>query len=126
MIIISTTGQIVNDPRIGKAQKGYSYANFQIACNSHSDKDESIIDVTCFGKTADIVREYCTKGMYVLVCGEGEIGAKDINGSSTGRLKITAKIVDPEEASHDCESERSTVNNPKQQSVDLDDDDPWS
>ena len=127
MQIINATGQIINDPRTGKAQKGYRYANFEIACYGSNDKDEPIIiDVSCFGQPADTVCEYCTKGTEVLVCGEGGMETKVIDGTTTKRLKITAKIVNPEETHPDYEAERSTVSKPKQQSTALEDDDPWA
>lgn len=74
---VQLIGNLGNDPEIVKLDSGRKLAKFSIATNEHykNQKGEKVTDtqwhnVVAWGKTADIIEEYVTKGNEVGVSGK--------------------------------------------------------
>ena len=73
---IIMAGHLTRDPEFKELDGGKHLANFGLACNrtwtdSQGNKQEEVcfVDCTAFGKTAEIIQQYCQKGKPVLVEG---------------------------------------------------------
>jgi len=69
-------GRLGRDPEIKYLPSGSALAQFSIAVgNNYKNKNGEKVDetewvnLTAFGKTAEIIGQYCTKGMRVMVTG---------------------------------------------------------
>jgi len=85
-------GRMTAEPKTG-GNSPLNYAFFTIALNNkYRDKNGAVqehteyINISCFGKTADIVSEYATKGDLVFI--EGNIVSRNINTNGIKMQKI--------------------------------------
>lgn len=75
------TGRLTNDPTIRYSQgdKPCCFAKFTIAVNRRfkreNEPDADFINCTAFGKTAEVIEKYFTKGMKMEVVGEIRTGS---------------------------------------------------
>lgn len=71
---IMISGNLVSDPVMGKTNNQMPVVNFRLASNRKAgDKTKScFIDCAAFGKTAELIMQYCSKGSSVLVEGQLE------------------------------------------------------
>jgi single-strand DNA-binding protein len=74
---VTLIGNLGKDPELKTTNSGTSVCNIRVACTKKKkDKDGNYKDhtewvpVTCFGKTADNVNSYCSKGKQVYVEGD--------------------------------------------------------
>lgn len=66
-------GNLSSDPELKTSQSGTTYAKFNLATNKQGKDGKKIASfhrITCFGKLADIVGRYCSKGKQVYLEGE--------------------------------------------------------
>lgn len=68
MNVVSVAGRLVNDVAVKMSKDNKPYCFMTLAVNMGKDKTE-FLDFTCFGKTAEIVGQYCKKGDPVAVQG---------------------------------------------------------
>jgi single stranded DNA-binding protein len=79
-------GNVTRDPERRKSQDGQvSYTTFGVGVGDRKDRT-TFFPVTVFGKPAEVVAEYVTKGRQVLVEGRIEV-------SITGRHNVVASSV---------------------------------
>jgi len=75
------TGRLTNDPtiRYSQGEKPCCFAKFSIAVNRkfkrENEPDADFISCTAFGKTAEVIEKYFTKGMKMEVVGEIRTGS---------------------------------------------------
>lgn len=88
------TGNIGNDPEIINLESGKTLAKFSLATNESykNAQGEKVTDtewhnVTVFGKLAEIVEKYFTKGMKVLV--EGKIKTRNYEDKEGSKRYVT-------------------------------------
>lgn len=64
-------GHLVKNPDVRTLQSGTSVADTSIAVTSkYGEKEDTMfVDIVAYGKTAEIMGEYCTKGQAVLIEG---------------------------------------------------------
>lgn len=73
---VIVVGNLVRDPELKFAQSGTAIGSTAIAVNNRVKKGEEwvdepcFIDVTFFGRTAEVLGEYCKKGSSVLIEGK--------------------------------------------------------
>ena len=74
---ITLFGRLTADPEVGQTNKASSYANVSVAVaekytNDAGEKIDatSFVDVTCYGASAEIVKDRCRKGSRILLNGE--------------------------------------------------------
>ena len=79
MNIVLLHGRLTADPKSRKANSGTEIADFTIAVDGMKDKDGNkqtdFIRCTAFGKTAEMIGRYWTKGKEILV--EGTLRQND-------------------------------------------------
>lgn len=100
---VDIIGRCVKQPDlVKKGPSGVSVLTFTLAVNRDFFKNEewneevSFIDLTIFGKTAENMHKYLTKGKLVSV--EGYIKQdrwKDAEGKTLSRLKIVPEKINP-------------------------------
>ena len=75
MFKLTCTGRLGRDPEKRTAASGEPFVTFSVAVQSGFGKNAKTewIDVSCNGKTADVVMQYCRKGQEVLLEGTPSI-----------------------------------------------------
>ena len=74
--VIALSGRLVRDPELKYLPNGTALVNASLAVNRRHKKDGeareevTFVDMTCFGKTAEILAQYKKKGDQILVAGE--------------------------------------------------------
>lgn len=93
-------GRLTNDPELRQTGSGKSVANFSIATNQYWSKDgekkesTEFHNIVVWGKTADTVDSYLSKGQQVAI--EGRLQTRtweDNNGSKRRTTEIVADNV---------------------------------
>lgn len=92
-------GNVTRDPEVRYSQKGTAMADLGLAVNrtwfdkaSNSRKEEvTWIDVSLFGRSAEIAGEYITKGKPVLI--EGRLHLDQWDDKETGQKRSKLKVV---------------------------------
>ena len=81
-------GNLVADPEMRFLTDGKAVTKFRIAVNGWKDGEVDFISIVCFGKLAEIVGEYTTKGKRVFVSGRLRIKSYE----KEGQKKIYSEI----------------------------------
>jgi single-strand DNA-binding protein len=90
-------GRIGKDPEHKMLPNGTGVVQFSLATSEKYTKDGQKQEktewhnVVFFGKTADIINQYCKKGMQVYV--DGKIQTRQWDDQSTGQKKYKTEIV---------------------------------
>lgn len=73
MNIITIKGRLTRDPEQKQTQTGTSVAKFAVAVNRKFEKEKAeFFNCTAFGKTADFVIKYFSKGQEIVLSGRME------------------------------------------------------
>lgn len=94
--IVILEGNLVRDPELRYTQAGKAVARITVANNNdyNGKENTSFIDCTAWGKTAENVSKYLTKGSKVLVEGRLEIQTYDNkDGQRVYRANVVARAV---------------------------------
>ena len=93
--IITITGRLTRDPELRYTPSGTAVASFTLANNNsyttNGEKVEKVsyIDCTAWGKTGEIITEYCKKGKKILVSGRLELRRwDDQDGNKKSKIEI--------------------------------------
>ncbi|WP_436860592.1 single-stranded DNA-binding protein [Staphylococcus caeli] len=95
MNIVAITGRITKDLEIKPAGKT-QVINFSIAVeNPYKKDDASFFDIVAFGKTAELLNEYCGKGSKIGVDGTlKQDRFTDKEGNNRSVVRITANRIE--------------------------------
>jgi single-strand DNA-binding protein len=66
-------GRLTKDADFSVTQKGTSMAKFRMAVNDRRNDDTLFLNVLCFGKMAEVLKDYLKKGRLVGVQGKIKI-----------------------------------------------------
>ena len=66
---VSLGGRLTADPELRQTNSGHSVADVSLAVNRMKEGETDFIDVTLWGKTAEIVAEHMSKGRFINVQG---------------------------------------------------------
>ena len=98
-------GHLTRDPELLVTQNGMSICKFGLAMNrrfytANGDRHEEVtfVDVDCFGRIADSIAKYLTKGRPVLIEGRLKFDSWQQNGQRRSKLGVVAEnfqFVDP-------------------------------
>tara|TARA_R100001594_G_scaffold128660_1_gene166993 strand:+ start:1026 stop:1406 length:381 start_codon:yes stop_codon:yes gene_type:complete len=80
------TGNLGSDPVVRDAN-GTPVANFSIATSNGKDKDPDWHRIVCFGKRAELAKNYLSKGSKVLI--EGKLQTRDWEDNTGARRTQT-------------------------------------
>lgn len=93
-------GNLTRDPQVKFLQNEQAVANFGIAINRRYKKgaemmeEVTFVDIECWGKTAELVGQYLTKGRACLVEGHLKLDQwDDKDGQKRSKLKVVADSV---------------------------------
>lgn len=95
--VFSFTGALGRDPELKYLPSGDALLSFSVACNTGFGDKRHTMWITCsvFGKRAETLNQYLTKGKHVFVSGElrqREYQGKD--GTTKTSLEMNANVVD--------------------------------
>lgn len=91
---VNLLGNCTRDIEVQYTQTGTPYANFSIAVNDRRKKNDewvdevSFIDLTAFGKTAEVAGNYLAKGKPVLITGRIKQDTWEKDGEKRSKLKV--------------------------------------
>lgn len=104
-------GRITKEPdvRYTTGEKQTAIANFSMAINRKYKRDgqpdADFFNFTAFGKTAEIVEKYCTKGMKLIVTGSLQNDTYEKNGEKKTSTKICVEEIEFAESKNNTSSE---------------------
>jgi len=84
-------GRITYDSEMRFTKNNTAMTKFRIAVNDRRDDDTTFVDVLCFGKTAETLTQYLTKGTLVGVTGKIKLDEYETrDGEKRSSLKCIA------------------------------------
>lgn len=129
----SGIGRITRDIEMRFTPSGMAVSNFAIAIDrsrkdSEGNKVTDFIDLVAFGKTAELIAQYCVKGVMVGVNGELQIDTwKDKDGGNRKSAKIVIDKVDFLSSKAETDAKREAAGVPQVATAEAikDDEDPF-
>ena len=115
---VSLIGRLTRDPDVRySANSQTAVAKFTLAVNrpfaKDGEQDADFIGITCFGKTAELVEKYMSKGRQVGVTGRIQTGSYDKDGKRVYTTDVIADRVEfLDRGNSGSESNVSTMDNP--------------
>lgn len=84
---VNLVGRLTKDPQLSQSKQGQNYVRYTVAVDQYTSKEKTAEFIPCisFGKTAEFLTKYASKGSYVSV--EGTL-------RSSWREKQTIKYLD--------------------------------
>lgn len=112
-------GRITHDPELKATTSGTEIVNFQLAVNRYGkDNKADFFRIVCFGRTAEFVSTYVTKGRLLLVEGSLRNNVwQDNAGQKRNSVEITANRVELMEKRGETPAAQNFPENPKDESV---------
>lgn len=84
-------GRLTKDAEHGTTQKGTAMAKFRMAVNDRRNDDTLFLNVLCFGKMAEALKDHLTKGRLVGVQGKIKIDDyQDKDGNTRNSVCVMA------------------------------------
>ena len=115
---VSLIGRLTRDPEVRySANSQTAVAKFTLAVNrpfaKDGEQDADFIGITCFGKTAELVEKYMSKGRQVGVTGRIQTGSYEKDGKRVYTTDVIADRVEfLDRGNSGSESNVSTMDNP--------------
>ncbi len=76
---VSLVGRLTRDPEVRYGQTGNAVAKFGLAVprrfKREGEPEADFLNITAFGKTAEVVERYCNKGKQVSIIGRIQTGS---------------------------------------------------
>ena len=86
------TGRLAHDPELRYSQKGTALLSFSLAVKRKFKKDEvDYIDFAAFGKAAETIAQYYTKGDGISIIGRLETSIYEKNGQKHKSVKVVVE-----------------------------------
>ena len=92
MNLVALVGNMVNDIEMRETQGGKTVGKFRIAVARGRD-DADFLNVTCWDRTAEVVRDYAGKGKKVGVEGRIQTGSYEKDGETRYTTEVVAHRV---------------------------------
>jgi len=86
-------GRLTRDPEIRFATSGTQIASFSLAVDRGKDNETDFVNIVAFGKTAEFIGNYMTKGRLILVDGQLRIEKYQKDGEQKTAVKVVANQV---------------------------------
>lgn len=92
MNLVCLYGNLAADPELKTVAQQYTLCNFSIAVNERTKKETKVHFFQCsaWGKTAENIAKYFTKGKPILV--EGQLEQQQWEGKEGKRSKVVVKV----------------------------------
>jgi len=88
-------GNLTRDPELRYLQSGMAVTEFGLAVNDRKKNpngewvdDPVFVDITLWGRTAEVVSEYCSKGKPLFVEGRLKLDTWETDGQKRSKLKV--------------------------------------
>ncbi len=108
MNLVILTGRICKDIELKYSQSGSAYCNFSLAVTRAFQKDKTdFINCTAFGKTAELISQYLSKGSLTGVQGRIQTDSYEVNGERRYRTDVMVDRVEFLESKSSLESQNS-------------------
>lgn len=92
---VSLIGRITKDPEVRYTNDGLAIAKFSLAISRNDkDKNTDYPNITCFGKTAEIVEKYAAKGKQIGINGRIQTGSYEKDGKKVYTTDVIAERVE--------------------------------
>lgn len=91
---VTLIGRLTRDPQMSYTTSQMAIARFNIAIDRGKDKGADFPSVVCFGKTAELVEKYMTKGRMVGITGRIQTGSYERDGQKVYTTDVVADRVD--------------------------------
>ena len=92
---VQLIGNLTKDIELRKTQNGKSVVNFTLAVARTFNREETdFIQCQAWGKTADILHQYCHKGSKIGLSGSIETGSYDKNGQRVYTTTVIANNIE--------------------------------
>lgn len=92
---VQLIGNLTKDIELRKTQNGKSVVNFTLAVARTFNREETdFIQCQAWGKTADILHQYCHKGSKIGLNGSIETGSYDKNGQRVYTTTVIANNIE--------------------------------
>lgn len=95
---VEVAGNLTRDPEIKYTPKGTPVAGFSLAVNRYWTNDSgekqeetTFLDFEAWGKTAEVIGEYCERGHCIFI--EGRLKVDQWDDKATGQKRSKVKIV---------------------------------
>ena len=92
-------GNLTRDPQLKYLPSQMAVAEFGLACNrkfrtaSGEDREEvTFVDITAFGKQAEVLNQYCTKGKPIFIEGRLKFDSWEDKNGGGKRSKLTVVV----------------------------------
>lgn len=87
-------GRTTSDIELRVTQSGKSVARFSLAVNRKFDREKTdFIDILAWGKTAELLSKYVTKGQMIAIQGSIQTGSYEKDGIKRRTFEIVAENV---------------------------------
>lgn len=84
-------GRLTKDAEVSVTQKGTTMAKFRMAVNDRRNEDTLFLNVLCFGKMAEALKDHLTRGRLVGVQGKIKIDDyQDKDGNTKNSICVMA------------------------------------
>lgn len=84
-------GRLTRDAELSTTQKGTAMAKFRMAVNDRRNEDTLFLNVLCFGKMAEALKDHLTRGRLVGVQGKLKIDDyQDKDGNTKNSICVMA------------------------------------
>lgn len=96
---VSIIGRLTRDPELHSAEGKTSVARFSVAIDRGKDKDGNdrgadFPNIVCFGKTAELVGKYFSKGKLIGITGRIQTGNYEKDGKKVYTTDVLAERID--------------------------------
>ena len=93
---VNLMGRLTRDPENRTSQSGKAIARFTLAVNrfANGERTADFIDCVAFGKSAELVSKYLTKGRQVCVTGNLKTGRYEKDGITHYTTEVWVERVD--------------------------------
>lgn len=94
---VTLLGNITRDIELKYTQSGTAICPFGLAVNDRVKRNDewvdeaTFVDCTAFGKTAEVIGEYCSKGSPILVEGRLKLETWEKDGEKRSRLGVVVE-----------------------------------
>jgi len=104
-------GRLTRDPEVKQTTTGKDVASFSLAINDGwgDKKSVSFIDCEAWGKTAEIMGKYCSKGKQIAVTGRLKQDSWEKDGQKRSKIKIVVESMQLLGGTGDSEQGMGTV-----------------
>ena len=92
---VSVAGRLVADPELRETKSGTNVSQFTVAVDKFRKEDgANFFDVVAWGKPAEIISQYVTKGSYIVVNGNLEQQTWEQEGQKRSKVVINLRDFD--------------------------------